>query len=49
MLENLDKINWAELSHAYRPANDVPGLLRQLASPDQAVRDKTYSLWRLLN
>lgn len=42
MLENLDKINWASLGHAYGPADDVPALIRQLASPDAEVRDETY-------
>lgn len=33
MLDGLDEIAWAELSHAYGNASDVPGLLRQLAQP----------------
>jgi hypothetical protein len=34
MLEGLDRIDWSKLGHAYGPATDVPGLLRQLASAD---------------
>ena len=32
ILESLDKIDWASLSHAYGSAEDVPGLIRQRAS-----------------
>lgn len=42
MLENLDKIEWAKLGHAYGSADDVPDLLRNLASPDKVARDATY-------
>ncbi len=38
MLENLDKIDWSNLGHAYGPAEDVPGLLRDLASPVEEER-----------
>ena len=33
MLENLDRIDWGKLSHAYGPATDVPDQLLALASP----------------
>jgi hypothetical protein len=36
VLDGLDEIAWAELSHAYGNASDVPGLLRQLAQLDPA-------------
>ena len=39
MLEELDLIDWGKLRHAYGPATDVPGLLRDLASTDAGVRD----------
>ncbi|MFD8080872.1 hypothetical protein ACFV4F_04140 [Kitasatospora sp. NPDC059722] len=38
-LDGLDDIDWAALNHAYGPATDVPGLLRDLTSPDPAERD----------
>lgn len=39
MLEGLDLIEWGKLRHAYGPATDVPGLLRDLAAIDAGVRD----------
>ncbi|MHA1230817.1 MAG: hypothetical protein ACTSRP_11635 [Candidatus Helarchaeota archaeon] len=45
MLENLDKINWAEYGHAYGSATDVPDCIRGLASKDKEVREK--ALWKL--
>jgi hypothetical protein len=38
MLEGLDNIDWSKLSHAYGEANDVPDLLRALASKEEAKR-----------
>ena len=38
MLENLDKINWAGLSHANGSAVNIPDLIRQLASADETIR-----------
>lgn len=38
MLEGLDAIDWSRLSHAYGSAEDVPGQLRALASPDTETR-----------
>jgi hypothetical protein len=46
MLEGLDAINWAELTHAYGPANDVPGLIRKLASRSARVREGAYRALR---
>lgn len=40
MLEQLSSINWSDLTHAYGPADDVPQLLRDLASPDEEVRGR---------
>src|SRR5215472_1008168 len=37
MLENLKKIKWETLQHAYGAASDVPGLIRQLADPHKGV------------
>ncbi|HEU5384106.1 MAG TPA: HEAT repeat domain-containing protein [Ktedonobacteraceae bacterium] len=37
MLEQLSSINWRDLSHAYGSAEDVPQLLRDLASPDEQI------------
>lgn len=42
MLENLDKVNWANLTHAYGEASDVPALLLELASPDAATRKEAH-------
>ncbi|OKJ73610.1 hypothetical protein AMK31_32535 [Streptomyces sp. TSRI0107] len=39
-LAGLDAIDWAELSHAYGEADDVPGQLRALCDPDAEVRGK---------
>ncbi len=38
MLNGLDRVSWAGLTHAYGPADDVPDLLRDLVSPDAARR-----------
>ena len=38
MLEALDGIPWSTLRHAYGEASDVPGLIRDLASPKKAIR-----------
>jgi HEAT repeat protein len=46
MLDGLDEIPWSDLSHAYGEADDVPGLLRGLASPEVDVRkDALYTLY----
>ncbi|WP_406863116.1 PBS lyase [Streptomyces sp. HUAS MG47] len=39
MLAGIDEVDWASLGHAYGPADDVPALLRGLASPDPEVRE----------
>jgi hypothetical protein len=38
MLQGLDTINWASLTHAHGAATNVPGLLRSLLSEDEDVR-----------
>ncbi|MFD9033345.1 PBS lyase [Streptomyces sp. NPDC059567] len=39
MLTGIEEVDWASLGHAYGPADDVPGLLRGLASADPAERE----------
>ena len=39
MFTGIDEVDWASLRHAYGSAEDVPGLLRGLASPDPAERE----------
>ncbi|MFI1294158.1 HEAT repeat domain-containing protein [Streptomyces sp. NPDC020792] len=39
-LAGLDAIDWAELEHAYGPADDVPGQLRDLCAEDVEARRK---------
>ncbi|MFF0485160.1 HEAT repeat domain-containing protein [Streptomyces sp. NPDC004435] len=39
MLTGIEEVDWASLGHAYGPADDVPALLRALASPDPAERE----------
>jgi HEAT repeat protein len=43
-LSGLDSVNWAELRHAYGLATDVPGLIRELASPDEETREEAYAM-----
>jgi hypothetical protein len=38
MLEKLDQVEWSKLSHAYGFADDVPALIRDLASSNPKVR-----------
>jgi hypothetical protein len=46
VLEGLADVPWAELSHAYGPAENVPGLLRAVASGDaQASNDAVHELF----
>ncbi|WP_267244867.1 PBS lyase [Streptomyces sp. PR69] len=40
MFGGIDEVDWASLKHAYGPADDVPELLRGLASADPAEREK---------
>ncbi|MGW9448577.1 HEAT repeat domain-containing protein [Streptomyces sp. NPDC055632] len=43
MINDLDRTDWASLGHAYGPADDVPGWLRGMVSPDPAIREKAFS------
>ncbi|MET8832347.1 hypothetical protein ABZV78_00295 [Micromonospora sp. NPDC004540] len=46
MLNGIDEIDWSRLSHAYGPAEDVPGQLRALASADPGDRARArYELY----
>ncbi|MYS37973.1 hypothetical protein K388_00385 [Streptomyces sp. KhCrAH-43] len=40
MFAGIDEVDWASMEHAYGPADDVPGLLRGLASADPAERER---------
>ncbi|MFB9907035.1 hypothetical protein [Allokutzneria oryzae] len=42
MFAGLDKIDWAELEHAYGPADDIPEILRGLVSHDPDTRELAY-------
>ncbi|GAA4900649.1 PBS lyase [Streptomyces coeruleoprunus] len=39
MFTGIDEVDWASLGHAYGPADDVPALLRGLASKDPVERE----------
>lgn len=43
MISGLDDVDWSELRHAYGSAEEVPGLLRGISSPDADVREKALS------
>ncbi|AVT38436.1 hypothetical protein [Plantactinospora sp. BB1] len=45
MLDGLDRVPWAELTHAYGRANDVPDLIRRIGGPDE--EDALYALYEL--
>ncbi|MBO0789732.1 MAG: hypothetical protein J2P36_02130 [Ktedonobacteraceae bacterium] len=50
MLENLDRVPWHRLTHAYGKANDVPALIKALASPqretwEQALNELYQIIW----
>jgi hypothetical protein len=40
VLEGLAEVPWGRLAHAYGPADDVPGLLRDLRASDPAVSEQ---------
>lgn len=40
MFAGIDEVDWTSMEHAYGPADDVPGLLRGLASADPAEREQ---------
>ncbi|WP_406497403.1 PBS lyase [Streptomyces sp. NBC_00846] len=39
MFAGIDEVDWASMEHAYGPADDVPAMLRGLASDDPAERE----------
>ncbi|MGW4725374.1 HEAT repeat domain-containing protein [Streptomyces sp. NPDC004291] len=43
MINDLEKTDWASLGHAYGPADDVPGWLCGMVSPDAEVREEAFS------
>lgn len=43
MLDGIDQIDWSKLTHGYGPANDIPPLLRALASGDKRASAKAIS------
>lgn len=43
MINDLDRIDWSSMSHAYGPATDVPVWLRAMASPDPEARKQALS------
>ena len=42
MLEQLDKVDWASMNHAYGSAADVPEMIRAIASDDEAIREEAF-------
>ena len=42
MLEDLDRVPWKDLTHAYGSAADVPRLIRAVISADEAERRKAW-------
>jgi len=49
MLEGLDQVDWAALTHAYGSASDVPQWLRALRSPDPEVRQWAQEDWNIVH
>ena len=46
MLDDIESVDWPRLSHAYGPAEDLPGLLRGLAEGDEeALQNLFGSVW----
>ncbi len=43
VINELDSVDWSSTSHAYGPADDLPGWLEGMASADPDVRDKAFS------
>ncbi|MBX3082194.1 MAG: VOC family protein [Anaerolineae bacterium] len=46
VFEKMDRIDWSQISAAYGPAINIPGLIRALASEYEAVRDDAYEALR---
>jgi tetratricopeptide (TPR) repeat protein len=45
LLENLERIDWQGLSHAYGPATDVPACLRRLLGDEEQRRAALHELY----
>jgi HEAT repeat protein len=46
MLEELDRVNWSQLSHAYGRAADLPNMIRRLAGSGSDTREEVLAeLW----
>jgi hypothetical protein len=46
MIDDLDAVDWSRLEHAYGSAEDVPGLLRDLAGGDREALSTLYgNIW----
>ncbi|MGQ4377367.1 HEAT repeat domain-containing protein [Streptomyces sp. SAS_267] len=43
MINELDVIDWSSMTHAYGPADEIPGWLRAMASPYAAIREDGLS------
>jgi hypothetical protein len=43
VLGDLETTDWSAIKHAYGPASDVPGLIRDLLSPDEGIRGAAIS------
>ncbi|MFJ3860462.1 HEAT repeat domain-containing protein [Streptomyces sp. NPDC090085] len=43
MINDLDSVDWAAMTHAYGPAGDVPQWLHDMASPVADVREKAFN------
>ncbi|MEO6887544.1 MAG: HEAT repeat domain-containing protein [Ktedonobacteraceae bacterium] len=51
MLEELEKVDWQKLSHAYGETMDIPGIVRNIASDDSSIRAQalfslSHDIWR---
>jgi hypothetical protein len=42
VLNDLDSIDWSSMGHAYGPASEVPGWLRDMAAADPGVRRAAF-------
>jgi hypothetical protein len=50
MWDNLLRVDWDRLKHAYGWAWDVPGMLRGMIADDDKVRDKAWDdFWAVVN
>ena len=50
MWDDLHRVDWSNLTHAYGPARDVPIMLRQMISTDESTRSEGWEgYWGTLN